>query len=444
MKKIKLIFSILVIGLVVLTSCEDELNVINPAALSADNFVFDEDSARQALLDGYNDMQSRYVMGAEPKMIQGLYADEFFLSGSFPHLAQAEVNNFITDNFGITNIFQSHYDIVNTATEAIRAIGALDESEIDPDVQAQFIAEAHAMRAFAYFQLVKTWGGLPITERTVPLDGNDANNEPRRTEQEVYSYILSEIELAEGKINPANPVSRMTNDAVQVLKASVYMFQENYTAAESTLEPLIGSFSLVEDYGDLWNLDLENSEAIFRINYNSADAGDLQTFFTPGGRREVAPVPALINAFEPDDVRSEFIIAPESQATVYVGKYLNNQFKPYVFRYADVLLMYAEVLARRNSANASEFINLVRTRAGLGDVTLNSGNVVELIAQERQVEFFAEGKRWEDVKRLGLAQQVISSKTGITFNSRQILWPIPQDEFDRNGLMSQADQNPGY
>ncbi|MCT8338656.1 RagB/SusD family nutrient uptake outer membrane protein [Flavobacteriaceae bacterium TK19130] len=443
MKNIKLIFSIF-FALALFTSCEDQLNVTNPAALSAENFIFDGDSAEQALLDAYNDMQSRYVMASEPKMIQGLYSDELKHPGSFPHLNQALINNFLTDNFGLTNIFSNHYDIINTATEAIRGTEALDESQIDPERQAQLLAEAHALRAFAYFQLVKTFGGLPITERTVPFDGPEANDEPRQSQEAVYDYILSEIALAEGNIDPSNPISRFTNDAVRVLKASVFLFRGNYPGVENTLQPLIGDYSLVESYGDLWNNDLENSEAIFRVNYTSSDAGDLQTFFTPQGRREVAPTESLVNAFESGDERLNQIVNPNDPNTVYVGKYMNNQFKPYVYRYADVLLMYAEALARRNAPNASDFINEVRNRAGLGDINLTSGNVVPAISQERRIEFFAEGKRWEDVKRLGLAEQVISSKQGITFNSRQVLWPIPQDELDRNGAMSQADQNPGY
>lgn len=57
--------------------------------------------------------------------------------------------------------------------------------------------------------------------------------------------------------------------------------------------------------------------------------------------------------------------------------------------YAD-MLAYAKLLVCRDDPAASDYINMVRTPAGLVDVILTSGNVVELIAQKRLVEFFSE------------------------------------------------------
>ncbi|BDW91872.1 hypothetical protein MACH07_07040 [Flagellimonas marinaquae] len=87
-----------------------------------------------------------------------------------------------------------------------------------------------------------------------------------------------------------------------------------------------------------------------------------------------------------------------------------------------------------------------RTRAGLGDVTINSTNVVDLIAQERFVEFFGECQdRLFTITRLGIADDVISNKANNTYIAeRNNLWPIPQQEIERNSEIGTADQNPGY
>ena len=234
------------------------------------------------------------------------------------------------------------------------------------------------------------------------------------------------------------------------MKAKVLLYQGKYPQAESTLQPLIGKYSLAPNYEDLYVVGGDTPESIFRIDYSPSDSNSLAFFFypSPNGRREVAPSAAFLAAFDAADERINMIENNTDFSTAYLNKYSDNANGadiPYIYRYADVLLMYAEVLARRDAPEASDYINEVRARAGAGlaPVTLNSGNVVTLIANERRFEFYGEGDRWDDVKRLGLAQQVIESK-GITYNANRVLWPIPQSEIDANNELSQADQNPGY
>lgn len=429
-----------IISTFIFISCEEELTIDDPSTLGVDQFITDGDTALLALFNAYDDIQSRYVVGAEPKMFQGLYSDELNHTGSFPHLAEVLLNNIIAVNDPLSDIFSNHYDIINTTTEVIRLTDELDETQIDADIKEEIIAEAHALRAYGYFRLVKVFGGLPITEQTVPLDGDQANNTPRSSEAEVYNYILSEISLAEGKLASNNPVTRFTNNAVQVLKADVLLFKGNFTAAENVLAPIIANYSLTSTYGELFE-NGNNSSTILRIDFSPTDINLLETFFI--GRHEVAPSQALLDAFESGDLRKNKISGNDPN-TASITKWITAEAQPYIYRYADVLLMYSEVLARRNDASAASFIDLLRNRAGLGPIgSLNSTNFVDIIAQERMVEFYAENHRWEDVKRLGLAQQIIESK-GLNFQAKQLLWPIPQDELNTNSLMDQSDQNPGY
>ncbi len=443
MKKFLLTFITLVSLMIMTVSCEGDLDIIDPSALNADQFIVDAATAKQTLFQAYNDIQDRYVASAEPIMFQGLYTDDFIHTGSFPHLDEVLFNNIFTDNNGVTAIFSEHYDIINTTTEVIRLTAELDIDVIEDIEKAEIIAEAHALRAYAYFNLVRFYGGLPITENTVALDGSSANSTPRSTESEVYAYILNEIALAEGNL-PDNPYTRFSNYAVQVLKAQVQLTLGNYNEAENILTPLIGGFSLVS-YNTLFGFNSgDNESAIFTVNYNAADGNSLNLFFTSGGRREVAPSQSLLDAFEVGDIRKTKIAANTNVETSFINKYLGASAKPYVYRYADVLLMYAEVLARRNDPTAITYIDEVRTRAGLPSIgTFDSSNVVSAIAQERRVEFYGEPHRWYDVKRLGLSQQVIESK-GVNFQTKQLLWPIPQNEINSNPAMSQSDQNPGY
>lgn len=440
-----ILFSIVTLSLLTFTSCDDKLDLTDPTTLSVDQFITDAESARTALFQAYSEVQSRYVAGADPKMFTGLYSDELRHSGSFPSFTQAVVNNVLVGNSSVSRIFSNHYDVINRCTTILKSIEGV---EMDSAAKEAIIAEAHALRAYGYFQLVKLYGGLPIVENVFTLDGVAANNTPRSSEAEVYTYILNEINKAKGKIAASNTFTTFTNDAVAVLEAQVHVFMGNYNLAEPILKTIIdsGNYSLVS-YADLFTTGNNNS-AIFRVNYNNADKNSLAFFFTPTGRKEVAPTQELLDAFETGDVRKDLIANNTSLADAYINKYTDNangSDQPYIYRYADVLLMYAEILARKDDANAKDYLNLVRTRAGLADVTdLNSTNFAAIIAQERLVEFYAEAKRWEDAKRLGFAENIINAKTGVTFSNKQLLWPIPQDELDANPGISQEDQNPGY
>lgn len=134
-----------------------------------------------------------------------------------------------------------------------------------------------------------------------------------------------------------------------------------------------------------------------------------------------------------------------------------------LFRLADVYLMYAECMNELNDqATAVEYINKVRQRPSTNMPALNSGPswlkastreaVFERIMQERAVELAAEGHRYNDLRRWGLAIEMLNGKpekeiTGKTlytheFTEKQLLWPIPGVETDMNPALK--PNNPGW
>lgn len=119
--------------------------------------------------------------------------------------------------------------------------------------------------------------------------------------------------------------------------------------------------------------------------------------------------------------------------------YENNER---IIRYADVLLMHAEALNRKSSADdatALKEINQVRERAKLPALSGLSGNALfERIKKERRMELAMEGQRYWDLIRWGDAPSVLGSK-GFVANKNEI-WPIPQAEIGKTTLV----QNQGY
>ncbi|HEY0742991.1 MAG TPA: RagB/SusD family nutrient uptake outer membrane protein, partial [Chryseosolibacter sp.] len=129
------------------------------------------------------------------------------------------------------------------------------------------------------------------------------------------------------------------------------------------------------------------------------------------------------------------------------------------YRYADVLLFHAESAARAAgapTAAAMESLNKVRRRAygynanatspvdfNVNDYTLDT--FIDLVVRERGYETMYEGKRWLDLKRLGIAKQRILQVKGIVVADKHMMWPIPNSELLYNKALDPvADQNPGY
>lgn len=136
-----------------------------------------------------------------------------------------------------------------------------------------------------------------------------------------------------------------------------------------------------------------------------------------------------------------------------------------IMRYAEVLLIASEALIElnRNLPQARKYINMVRSRAEMPKLRTSINTQSELrkaVRHERAVELALEGWRLYDIKRWGIADEIISGpvygmtylteqgeidtvKTSITMNWRQkdYLLPIPAEEIEMN---KNLEQNPGY
>lgn len=152
-----------------------------------------------------------------------------------------------------------------------------------------------------------------------------------------------------------------------------------------------------------------------------------------------------------------------------------------LIRYAEVLLTYAEAKLEQGEIDSSlyESVNAVRRRAGLPEVSnLSTEELRKLIRNERKVELAGEGLRLADIRRWKIAEHVMPGyfpgrkrkaywfspgiptiddwgiarynnlqtvfeplQTRLFDSNRDYLFPIPQNEIDVNGDLT---QNPGY
>ncbi len=379
----------------------------------------------------------------------------------------------------------------NMAYEAIgRCNYVISESEgKDFDLLDRCVAEAKFLRALFYFQLVRTFGDVPLITEPVTSYGQAWNSDVRVDKPKIYELINSDLNDAIAILPSGysdSDLGRATSGAARTLQAKAYMWQENYTAAETELEAVIssGEYSLLPGYASVFDIDNENNdEIIFSVQYLEGNY-DLESFFmyrflpwnsgtsllplgqSVGRTGLNIPTTDLMNSFEPGDDRKNMI------DTIYIdrsfGTY-HDSIVPYtkkfmdpnhsiqyktgndfsVFRYPHVLLMLAECYVRTGGGDPLPLINQVRFRAKLPDL---ANVTLDDIMHERRVEFHCECDRWDVLTRFGKVKEVMipHGKEEIAlrptfiestaYQNIKILYPIPDAVIALNPDITQNEE----
>lgn len=118
------------------------------------------------------------------------------------------------------------------------------------------------------------------------------------------------------------------------------------------------------------------------------------------------------------------------------GKLQSNDIV--LFRYADVVLMRAEAMAR-DGQDAAPYLNEIRARVNMPDRKATLGNILK----ERLLEMMWEGWRRNDLIRFGLFHKAYDQRPQQANEEKgyTTVFPIPQRVLDLNHLLK---QNPGY
>ena len=160
----------------------------------------------------------------------------------------------------------------------------------------------------------------------------------------------------------------------------------------------------------------------------------------------------IYNTFESNDLRAQLLIVSEvfdaKGASIakypakipyrFSRKYVDPKFindktstKPFLIRYSDVALVYAEAVGPTAEGYAQ--VNAIRARAGLGELQpgLSISEFRRKVWQERSWELHYEGNRLHDLRRFNEVNKVVEEAAGLS--SEQVtFYPIPQVEIDLN------------
>jgi len=453
-----------------ITSCEDDF--LEPALSSAINggsYYNNATELETAVVNMYDGLQGVNSTSAGDNhatqvefYLTEMRSDNTRTKAQEGEAAQFESFAVEATNGIVADYYRSFYNVIFRANLVLANLEAAGTSA------AQFEAEAKFVRAYAYFNLVRLYGDIPlVTSLTGPADTDVAYT--RVASDDVYDLIQADLNTAISGLDNTYR-TRASKAGAQALLAKVELTRGNYGEARSLLESVVatGNYSLESNFHDVF-YDEDNSETIFSIGYETGGI-DSQNFSaewlnavgrTSGVNYVTADVRTAFDTYGGNRTAVSFR-QDESQATEYqVAKYFpNGELGPQyasdptkagndwiVLRYADVLLMHVEsILAGSNAttdAAALASFQAVRDRAGLP--TAVTEVTKDMLLNERRVELAFENHRLFDLMRMGAAQDVLSafsSTNGYGFSSTDLLLPIPQVEI---GLSKGAlSQNPGY
>ncbi len=366
------------------------------------------------------------------------------------------------------------------------------QNNLDFEGKELLIGETRFLRAYYYFELVKFFGGVPLyIDKRVTID--ETAEIDRSSIEDCYAQIESDLQYAADNLPwIQNEPGRATKGAALSLLGKAYLYQEKFTEAKDVLDPVIGSghYDLVADYNDIFTLNNENNEeSIFEIQYIGTEGAGFGCFqcaegniavgfmgprFSGGDYNPYAdgfsfnvPVQSLYDFYDAGDVRRDATIfdidefvATHTDVTYNIGYehtgYFNKKYIPYsegnapdphlthsnnyrAIRLADVLLMAAEAYNRGNLGDgmAQTYVNRVRDRVGLPNITSTGSTLTQDIWDERRRELAGEGHRFFDQVRTGETFTI----DGFTAGKNE-LFPIPLIEMQLTGNF--WSQNPGY
>lgn len=429
-----------------LMSC-NVLDTEPEASLGANTAIVDGASAEAVLLGAYSRMQTNPYYGVHFTLSPDLAADNAVYEGFFDSQLEVDSGTVPISNFWIGSAWVDIYRVVNIANLLIAEVPNVEDDAFSN--REQVLGEAHAVRAMAYFDLLRVFGyhfdrssafGLPLLLE--PVENNDFNQIPdleRSTVEATYQQILSDLNTAIPLMEGYNSSTALSYWSAIALRARVNLYAGNYGDAFDDADDVItnGGYTLLEDVADVFSTTDVTSESIFDLVFTDQDGSSLFSFMFQ--RDEYNVDPDLINSFEADDARADLFRFERSSERSLKWSNPNNANNVKIIRLAEMYLIRSEAAVfDSNDPNAgSDDLNEIRNRAGLDDVGsfATTEEYIDALLYERRAELNYEGHRFFDLVRLDRFDDVLNR------DAFRRVFPIPRDELQ---ISENLVQNPEY
>lgn len=511
MKQHILHITVLVAFTLLVPSCSNDLlDVENPNTITEDQFWKTQSDAEK----GVNAIYSMfYQNGGFNRWIYfrlDLTSDEGFSRSPWLELGDWTRFQYINYNFweGNVNTWRDVYKAIFRANQVLAYVPDIPFE--DERWKSILLAQASFLRGLYYYYAAILWENVPLVlEPSKPDDLPQQN-----TLQEVWAQVEKDL-IAAAAVLPAKwdgpYLGRATKGAAQAMLAKTYMQQHKWTEAKTALDYFITGegktyYDLVPAFRDNFRGNLENNiESVFEIQFSDANktaegdgpnsnmGSNRSQFFAPRGIgwSDGQARNWIIAEFKKErnkdgnlDERLRYTLfykdleadfgdkvygrnwqwdADEAWFRKYQRDYYRNNEDYFneinfrMIRFADILLMYAEVLNELGqTAAAYQYVDRVRTRANMRPLATaypaigsDKNAFRERLKIERELELCGESVRWADLKRW----DDLTSAAGVAkvaardpdFNNFTVgkhgRLPLPQIEVENN---TNLEQNPDY
>ncbi|WDF75484.1 RagB/SusD family nutrient uptake outer membrane protein [Mucilaginibacter sp. KACC 22773] len=494
----KKILYITLLFFVALTGCNKTLDINSVRVVAEVNMWNKLEDTRAGLLGVYA-LTRAALSDNDSHWLYGDVRTGEFISPNRPDL-KAIAGNKLNASYPTVDALSDwtrFYAIVNAANIFLERVGdvkAADKRYTENNMIVD-VAQARFLRAFAYFYMVRIWGDVPFI---ITSHDGKFENKPRENQGKILVWAQQEMLTAAADLpfiysggdvqQPGNYYNEdrtrwggalATKNTAYAVLAHLAAWQGNYTDVATYTK-------FVEDNYGKSGIGFQNTEDLTKSNgfffnkntsqmfgFNSdwghidgSGTGHIEelTLAEPVLNKKVPdiymPKDTILKIFnQPNDERFsvDTLGLPRSERyfTNINGKYpifskikvIQGGTTDPTFRYftsaliftrlEDIVLLRAEALAVLGDQNGAlnELLN-VMTRRGITTITINSGELIELIFEERHRELLGEGQRWYDLVRYNKIKQNNPAFLNL-INSQGIYWPISRKLISQNNLLTQ-------
>jgi len=430
-----------------LFSCKKFLDVQPKTAVSDELTISDKTSAQTALNGTYNALGSSDYYGVAFPMIGYASGDNAEYIGTLVYNKQFTMHSVRSDNQTISSAWIAIYNTINRANHLIAKVPNIKDPLLTDAERNRLLGEALFIRALAYFDVARVWGGAPLV-LTPTLSVSDKKGVKRSDVNALYEQVLADLTAAEPLLPLTTDRFHATRKTVWALLSRYHLYRKNWQEAASYADKLIADtdYELVYPYSAFFaGGAVGTKESVFEIKYSTVflnpNRDDWQPATSGGGRR-IIPTDAFIQlANNTDKGGGRAALLGKTSTGLWYGNlyYRSPATDPsYIFRIAEIYLIRAEARAQlQQLSGALEDLNRVRKRADLEDSQASGQQAVLLaIEEENRLEFGLEPHRWFDLVRTGRATAVLNFT-----DTQKLLLPIPVNEIIIDDAL---EQNPGY
>lgn len=443
-------------SLLMAASCSRMLDIDQHGVTSISDYYKTDAEIESAGAALYSDLRDQYVNGI---MLKCALDDDFYAGGGGrgdnSSVEMIDEYTFDAEHGSISGYFQGMYTIIHDACVILE--------NVDPNfsaIAARTVNEAKVCIGYAYLELISLWGTPPLVDHVL-MDANEYKMENGKPE-ELWAFAEKNLTeaIASGALPRKSSVNdnttwRLTQEAAQAILGKVYLWQGKNKEAADVLEKVInsGKYQLFNQYGEMLDLankhnceslieldhpvdyanltfNFLNGMAMWRMSKLDMNA-DAKAYYAADGYGFFPPTKNLYDEFRTveaeDGYRLNETLRTYKQLQSQIGLKVTepNLSEGYfmwksrlkadqivmgmpwfstrnviLMRYAEVLLLAAEANITVNPAKATEYFNMIRTRAQaptVGSVTL------PMLQTEKRLELCYEGTRFQDLTRWGIA-----------------------------------------